>query len=118
MWKGSRDEVDIGNYSFTFRSSVEHYYPKNPLSGEKLEESVLDSFGNLCLISHSKNSRLSNHSPQSKKDHYRKGQIDSPKQWLMMRFDSWGEEEIKQHHDAMIMVFRKDLEGQAPCISA
>ncbi len=110
LWKDSRHEADIGNYSFTFRSSVEHYYPQNPLSDERLEESVLNSFGNLCLISHSKNSRLSNHSPQSKKEHYQKGQIDSPKQWLMMQLDKWGEAEIRQHDDAMIQFFRKDLE--------
>src|SRR5690606_12495540 len=86
------DEADLYNsFEFSFRSSVEHYYPQNPIGGEKLEhQSVLHSFGNLCLISHQKNSKLNHHLPSAKKNYYQKlganGQLafDSLKQYIMM----------------------------------
>mgnify|MGYP000524815964 CR=1 FL=1 len=80
LWKESSF-----NFEFTFRSSVEHYYPQNPISKEHtIDKSIYDLFGNLCLISSSKNSRLSNHMPTAKKDYYFKVGADSLKQQLMM----------------------------------
>lgn len=114
LWcKHSKENVELRKYSFSFRSSVEHYYPQNPMSGfDKLDPSIVDSFGNLCLISHSKNSRLSNFSPKAKQDYYQNSDIDSIKQWLMMSSNTpWGADEIQQHNDDMIEVFKKDLEG-------
>jgi len=97
----------VSAYEFTFRSSVEHYYPQNPLPGHHtLPPSTLNSFGNLCLISHSKNSRLSNFMPQAKKDYYQNNTIDSIKQYLMMQFDIWNAEAIARHYEDMKMIFR------------
>ena len=97
LWK----EQNV-NFEFTFRSSVEHYYPQNPISKEhKIEASVYDLFGNLCLISSSKNSRLSNHMPTAKKDYYFKVGADSLKQQLMMENDNWEEKEIRIHTKEM-----------------
>ena len=46
------------NHDFTFRSSVEHFYPRHPVGEHpKLSPEVGDGFGNLCLISHSRNSK-------------------------------------------------------------
>lgn len=81
----------IKKFEYTFRSSVEHYYPQHPID-EKLEidKEWLDNFGNLCLISGEKNSRLSNYMPQAKKDHYNTSStIDSIKQRLMMAYEEW-----------------------------
>lgn len=95
-------------FEFTTRSSVEHYYPQNPMNGQLLLNSnVLNSFGNLCLIDHKKNSKLSNYSPTAKKDHYKNNTIDSLKQYLMMfQYDDkkWGEEEIKSHESEMMEI--------------
>ncbi len=97
LWK----EKNV-NFEFTFRSSVEHYYPQNPISKEhKIEPNVYDLFGNLCLISSSKNSRLSNHMPSAKKDYYYKVGADSIKQQLMMEEDNWEEKEIRIHTEMM-----------------
>ena len=38
-----------------------------------LESNALHEFGNLCLISHSKNSRLSNFPPKAKMAHFAAG---------------------------------------------
>ncbi|WML90812.1 DUF262 domain-containing HNH endonuclease family protein [Thiothrix lacustris] len=101
----------IRAYEFTFRSSVEHYYPQNPMHGyDQLDEEVLNSFGNLCLISHSKNSRLSNFSPEAKKEYYKKNNIDSIKQYLMMKEDYWNEGSIEKHYQQMKTVLLNSLE--------
>ena len=72
---------------------------------EKMDVDHLNSFGNLCLISHSKNSRLSNFSPKAKADHYRSGAIDSIKQHLMTQVveqtGQWDKESIDNHYNAM-----------------
>lgn len=108
LWK--KDYVEGLDFNFTFRSSVEHFYPQNPIGGLPLKnQSILHSFGNLCLISHSKNSKLNNHLPSAKKDYYSKietdGKTDSIKQHIMM-FDydvnSWNENSIKDHEVKMI----------------
>ena len=50
----------------------------------------LDNFGNLCLISRSKNSRLSNFMPAAKKEYYTGSPtIDSIKQRIMMEYEQW-----------------------------
>lgn len=99
----------VKGYEFTFRSSVEHYYPQHPMPGhDPLPAETLNSFGNLCLISHSKNSRLSNYMPEAKKDHY-KNSIDSVKQRLMMKFGNWNTEAISLHYSAMCEVLMKGL---------
>ncbi|KJR98681.1 MAG: hypothetical protein VR65_19385 [Desulfobulbaceae bacterium BRH_c16a] len=112
LWLNHKDSDSIIKaYEFTFRSSVEHYYPQKPLTGQDiLPVTILNSFGNLCLISHSKNSRLSNFMPQAKKEYYRKNTIDSIKQYLMMKNDPWDEQAIDQHYQEMKDIFRKDLD--------
>ena len=114
LWLKSRAESShkaIQAYEFTFRSSVEHYYPQHPMDGvEKMDELPLNSFGNLCLISHSKNSRLSNFSPEAKRDYYKTNTIDSPKQHLMMAHDGpWNDQTINEHQEEMLEVLLDTL---------
>ncbi len=105
----------VKDYEFTFRSSVEHYYPQHPFPGyDLLPPDVLNSFGNLCLISHSKNSRLSNFMPEAKKDYYRNNTIDSVKQHFMIndqRWPCWNATSIKTHFDEMKSVLLNTLDG-------
>lgn len=97
-------------YEFTFRSSVEHYYPQHPLPGhDSLPSDALNSFGNLCLISHSKNSRLSNLTPDMKAGYYRNNTIDSVKQHLMMKLQPWDTVAISKHYDEMKEVLLRSL---------
>lgn len=109
----------IKNFEYTFRSSVEHYYPQHPiddnlsiaLSKEDIENNKTDwlnHFGNLCLISNSKNSRLSNYMPNAKKEHYQNSPtIDSIKQRIMMEYENWDTlgdnniNEIEEHGNKM-----------------
>lgn len=100
LWKKRTSGYD--KFDFAFRSSVEHYFPQNPIAKDhKIDQELCDHFGNLCLISSSKNSRLSNHMPEAKKDYYWKAGIDSLKQSEMMREVKWGEFEILKHGEEM-----------------
>lgn len=117
------NDVDnkFSSFEFTFRSSVEHYYPQNPIGGEKLEsEDALHSFGNLCLISHQKNSKLNYHLPTAKKNYYNKlehgGHLnyDSLKQYIMMHdynADTWGEKEIIEHNNKMVDMLNEFIQN-------
>ena len=112
IWKAcAADKDDVFSYNknarkiptisskfrFSNRNSVEHYYPQNPFNKnqENYETDRLknvDRFGNLCLISHSKNSTLGNRLPSEKRDHYPtipKSSVESLKQQIMLSFEKW-----------------------------
>ncbi len=112
LWKD--DVKSYKDFEFTFRSSVEHYYPQNPIDDiPKLDNNVLNDFGNLCLISRSKNSRLSNFLPKAKTEFYEKNNIkDSIKQGIMMsesKSGDWGEDEIYRHGKEMKKILLQDV---------
>lgn len=110
LWLEHRTTESVKSYEFTFRSSVEHYYPQHPLDGQvQLDADTLNSFGNLCLISHSKNSRLSNFMPSAKKEFYKNNTIDSVKQYLMMETESWDADAIRAHSEQMNDVLLNSL---------
>lgn len=107
----------ITQFEFTFRSSVEHFYPQHPIDGHrKLAGKDLHSFGNLCLISHSKNSKLSNLSPTAKCDHFKAAidakRIDTLKLYEMIELTNdaqkWTETEIETHEKAMLEILNAD----------
>ena len=115
LWRGNRSVAEVEAFEFTFRGSVEHYYPQNPMEGQaRLAPAVLDSFGNLCLISHSKNSRLSNFMPVAKAEYYGNNRIDSLKQYFMMRHKGeWNADAIRAHGREMTGILLASLERQA-----
>lgn len=119
LWKENISKYP--NFSFAFRSSVEHFYPQNPMEGienlSKTEEGkkLLDSFGNLCLVTNSENSRLSNFTPKAKKEFYSKQQNQSIKQRVMMETDEWDKDTIIIHQENMISLLIKDLKLEIVC---
>jgi len=121
IWRDAikKDEVDgvTKEFEFTFRSSVEHFSPQHPMEGfTPLPDETLHRFGNLCLISHSKNSRLSNFQPKSKRDYFKAAiadnKIDSLKLYEMIKLmdaeDTWGAEQIKKHEERMLELLKND----------
>lgn len=90
LWCRDRNKAEIvKRFEFTFRSSVEHFYPQHPMDSYRtLPDTSLHAFGNLCLISHSKNSRLSNFQPKQKQEHFEasleRNEIDSLKLLTMI----------------------------------
>ncbi|MDH5657222.1 MAG: DUF262 domain-containing HNH endonuclease family protein [Spirochaetia bacterium] len=103
------------NFDFGFRSSVEHYYPQHPIAeNEKIDQKICDNFGNLCLISNRKNSRLSNHMPNAKMDFYYKTGPDSLKQQAMMdvtkKQKDWNESLIQEEGKKMRDILLSQVE--------
>ena len=111
LWCRDRNKAEVvKRFEFTFRSSVEHFYPQHPMDGFRtLPDTSLHSFGNL---SHSKNSRLSNFQPKQKQEYFEanleRNEIDSLKLLAMMELmkknNQWGEEEIATHEAEMLAV--------------
>lgn len=117
LWqKYKKENPNIKSFEYSFRSSVEHYYPQTPLQGfAKLDEKYLHSFGNLCLITHSKNSRLNNLLPSGKIQYYNQGGIDSIKQYIMMtKYDvtKWGPAFIEDHDEKMKIILTSNLNSE------
>jgi hypothetical protein len=104
----------LGEFRFTFRSSVEHYYPQHPRDHNEAQLPTLkdcDNFGNLCLISHSNNSRYSDFLPAAKKQlRAASKSSESLKQLFMMSYPHWGPEHestMYAHESAMIDVLKQ-----------
>ena len=70
LWKEGKEKYK--DFVFEFRNSVEHWYPQHPSEGTFELWDGIDTFGNLCIISRSVNSKFSNLSPESKMKSYKK----------------------------------------------
>ncbi|MFZ7159476.1 DUF262 domain-containing protein [Avibacterium gallinarum] len=105
LWKNKKGKYQ--NFTFTFRSSVEHFYPQTPVNGEFLDDDTLHSFGNLCLISSSMNAKFSNNMPKAKVENFGKNQNLSLKLSLMMDIQEWNKETIAHHGKEMIDMLNK-----------
>ena len=62
LWKEKKDV----SFEFTYRTSVEHFYPQHPIDQKTMDPKHLHSFGNLCLVSNKTNSKFSNSMPAAK----------------------------------------------------
>lgn len=113
LWLNQRgSDSKIKQYEYTFRSSVEHYYPQHPINKAipEIEKGYLHSIGNLCLISHEKNSRLNNHTPKAKQEYYAQSDsIDSIKQYVMMQEKDWDTSKITAHEEQIIKLLTDNL---------
>lgn len=112
-----------GNHTkfyFSYKDSIEHFYPQNPKVGEPLPEQVRDSLGNLALVNQSENSSLTNDMPIQKANWLRKHTKVpiSLKLELMMQIvekneSEWNEASIEKHQHDMIELLIEDLNGKA-----
>ena len=74
LWKNREElkkdyDIEFRDFKFAYRRSIEHWYPQNPNGhdGEsQLPAEFLHSFGNLCIITDSQNSRFGNSYPEAK----------------------------------------------------
>jgi hypothetical protein len=106
------------DFRFTFRNSIEHFYPQGEdpelerAYGELDNSSDRDLFGNLALVTVSDNSKFSNLPPFMKAQSQIVAQ--SPKLGKMADVAgtdkrAWNSAAIKAHHDAMVDMLRGDL---------
>ncbi|KGQ44501.1 hypothetical protein JP28_04085 [Gallibacterium anatis] len=120
LWKDwdnrGKDNKFLKKSEFVFslsRNSIEHYLAQSKrdslLPRNETEENknrLLNSLGNLCLISHYQNSSLNDEVPSEKRKRYESGSLKciSPKQALMLSYEIWGKEEIEKHNEDMIEI--------------
>ena len=107
-------------FDFTYRTSVEHFYPQKPMPGyEPLSPEYLNSFGNLCLISSSMNSKFSNNMPKAKYDNF--GSSEEMRSALSLKLQEmmvsvndgeWEKDQIKAHYEKARERITNALQGE------
>ncbi|MCI5981599.1 MAG: DUF262 domain-containing HNH endonuclease family protein [Bacteroidales bacterium] len=115
----------VENYVFIRNRSIEHIAPQHPKTESKLQWSeseddnkLLNSFGNLVMISQGLNSALSNESYEVKTAHVqsyyngaKSGSIESLKLLLVhQNYSKWDREAIKEHGENMYELLVKSFE--------
>ncbi|ORP01481.1 DUF262 domain-containing protein [Streptococcus mitis] len=113
LWKNRAElekeykDINFDHFKFAYRRSIEHWYPQNPNGhdGEsQLPAEFLHSFGNLCIITDSQNSRFGNSYPEAKLKQWEKEDIfhrQSLKLQMMAKITSkkdsgWGPKQITE----------------------
>ena len=74
LWKNREElkkdyDIKFEDFKFAYRRSIEHWFPQHPNSEErveKIDDKFLHSFGNLCIITDSQNSKFGNLVPIAK----------------------------------------------------
>lgn len=118
LWKKELGQHE--KFDFTYRTSVEHFYPQKPMPGyEPLPPEYLNSFGNLCLISSSMNSKFSNNMPKAKYDNFgsskeRRSALSLKLQEMMesVKDGEWEKEQIKAHYEEARERIKNALQGE------
>lgn len=115
-----KEKGNHAKFYFSYKESIEHFYPQNPKVGDPLPQQVRDSFGNLALVNQSENSTLTNDMPIQKANWLRKHTKVpiSLKLELMMHVvdkneSEWNEASIEKHQHDMIELLIEDLNRKA-----
>ena len=112
LWKEGKEKYK--DFVFEFRNSVEHWYPQHPSEGTFEVWDGIDTFGNLCIISRSVNSKFSNLSPESKMQTFeRMVQRGSLKLRIMGNIikgcsdQDWVKYACREHEEEMLELLKK-----------
>ena len=118
LWKKELGQHE--KFDFTYRTSVEHFYPQKPMPGyEPLSPEYLNSFGNLCLISSGMNSKFSNNMPKAKYDNF--GSSEEMRSALSLKLQEmmervkdgeWEKDQIKAHYEEARERITNALQGE------
>ena len=115
LWKKDKEKYE--EFVFEFRNSVEHWYPQHPPEGTIEVWDGVDTFGNLCIISRSVNSKFSNLPPGSKMQSFeRMVQRGSLKLRIMGNIikgcshRDWAEHVCQEHEEEMLELLKKRTE--------
>lgn len=107
-------------FRMTAKNSVEHVSPQNPedYDSNRVSEAVLDTFGNLALVSRSINSEFGNKPYLVKRSLFRErnaSKVDSLKLSLIYDKEQWNDELAHQHRAQMIadyLTYMADVDKQ------
>ncbi len=105
-------ELDLSNFQFKFRNSIEHFLSRENDDKEKNSHWVHD-FGNLALLAYGTNTKMQNATPSNKANYF-KNNIDrySIKLQLMTKLtlkdEVWDENKCKYLRDKLYTVLIED----------
>ena len=104
----------VKDFDFKYRNSVEHHLSRKKAEHLPNSDDYVDNLGNLCLLSKSANSRLSDRDVKEKVEVYGKGNM-GPKRQIMYAMTeangyNWGHDEIKQHYNDLVLLLSKRKE--------
>lgn len=110
-------DFKLNDYQFMYRTSIEHFFPQNPLNGSDWKEKTndpLNSFGNLALITVSANSKFTNLNPSSKIKEHMDIIKQSPKlMWMKALMEQnnneWTPELVFAHEEEMFARLDQEL---------
>ena len=116
LWKENKEKYE--DFVFEFRNSVEHWYPQHPPKDTIEIWDRVDTFGNLCIISRSVNSKFSNLPPESKMQTFeRMVQRSSLKLRIMGNIikkgggnQDWVKHACQEHEEEMLELLKKRTE--------
>ena len=101
-----KDSKYIDAFDFKYLNSVEHHLAQNKVEKEC---PYIDNLGNLCLVSKSTNSRLSDRDPREKAEAYAKGRIGPNRSAIYAETNreaqeggKWGVEQIRKHYNELV----------------
>ena len=108
----------VKQFDFKYWNSIEHHMACGWASrnSEKVPgyDNYIDNLGNLCLISKSANSRLSDRDAKEKAETFNKGNLGAKRQimYLLTNDSKWiyREEEIKKHYNELLDLLSKRKE--------
>lgn len=126
LWK-NREElgrkykgVKFDHFKFAYRRSIEHWFPQHPNSDEKIEkmdDQFLHSFGNLCIITDSQNSKFGNLVPSAK---YKQWEGIFDRQSLKLQImasitekTKWESDQIKGLEKEILPMVKKFIESKS-----
>ena len=109
-------------FSFRYHNSIEHHLPQSYKRYKKdinIANKLIDNLGNLCLVSKSANSKMSDRLPLDRSSKENKFADDNigPKRFIMYEITNknkdWAEKEILEHYEDIVQLLndRKDILG-------
>ena len=125
LWKNREElkkayDVKFEDFKFTYRRSIEHWFPQHPNSDErveKIDDKFLHSFGNLCIITDSQNSKFGNLVPSAK---YKQWEGIFDRQSLKLQImasitekTKWESDQIKGLEKEILPMVKKFIESKS-----
>ncbi|MCE3592058.1 DUF262 domain-containing HNH endonuclease family protein [Streptococcus sp. XMC] len=125
LWKNREElkkayDVKFEDFKFAYRRSIEHWFPQHPNSDErveKIDDKFLHSFGNLCIITDSQNSKFGNLVPSAK---YKQWEGIFDRQSLKLQImasitekTKWESDQIKGLEKEILPMVKKFIESKS-----
>ena len=104
---GKYKQFGLRDFTFKYWNSVEHHRAQNKSDGCH----CIDNLGNLCLVSKSSNSRLSDRDVKEKVEVYGKGNLGPNRQIIYAETIesnwTWSDEQIRKHYNEIVTLLNK-----------